>query len=187
MNRHALGLTVFLSLSGGLLGGSLSGFLLKGEPATAGEASQPGKLVSAEEFRVVDQTGRARARLGLDVKGVVALYLIDQDGTERARLGIFDDLSALVLTGKKEGKGSGLTVFDDGRAELTLQAEGKPVHLPSAPGRHWVLWGQRMPFEIPMGTFSTQGQCEEQRLQRQQTLASWVLSCLPESVEPRRQ
>ena len=187
MNRRTLGLIAFLSLAGGLTGGFLSGFLVKGETATAGEVPQPTKLVTAEEFRVVDQAGRTRARLGMDAKGLVALYLIDQDGKERARLGIFDDLAALVLAGKKDGKGSGLTVFDDGRAELTLQAEGKLVHLPSVPGRHWVLWGQRMPFEVPIGTWSSQGQCEEQRLQRQQALTSWILSCLPESVEPRRQ
>jgi hypothetical protein len=187
MNRRALGFVAFLSLSGGLMGGLLSGSLLKGEAATAGEAPQPGKLVSAEEFRVVDQAGRTRARLGTDAKGIVALYLLDQDGKERARLGVFDDLTALVMAGKQEGKGSGLTVFDDGRAELTLQAEGKLVHLPSAPGRHWVLWGQRMPFEVPIGTWSSQSQCEEQRMQRQQALTSWILSCLPESVEPRRQ
>ena len=187
MNRSMLGLVAFLSLSGGLTGGLLSGFLMKGEAAIAGEAPPPTKLVTAEEFRVVDQTGRTRARLGMDAKGVVALYLIDQDGKERARLGVFDDLAALVLAGKKEGKGSGLTVFEDGRAELTLQAEGKLVHLPSVPGRHWVLWGQRMPFEVPIGTWASQGQCEEQRQQRQQTLASWILSCLPESVEPSRQ
>jgi len=187
MNRRALGLMAFLSLSGGLMGGLLSGYLVKGEAASAADTLQPNKLVKAEEFRVVDQAGQTRARLGLDATGVVALYLIDQDGKERARLGIFDDLAALVLAGKKESKGSGLTVFDDGRAELTLQAEGKLVHLPSVPDHHWVLWGQRMPFEVPIGTWASQGQCEEQRLQRQQALTSWILSCLPESVEPRRQ
>ena len=169
------------------MGGLLSGYLVKGEAASAGEAPPPTKLVTAEEFRVVDQAGRTRARLAMDARGSAALYLIDQDGKERARLGVFDDLAALVLAGKQDGKGSGLTVFDDGRAELTLQAEGKLVHLPSVPGRHWVLWGQRMPFEVPIGTWSSQGQCEEQRLQRQQALTSWILSCLPESVEPRRQ
>jgi hypothetical protein len=187
MNTRTLGFVSVLALAGGVLGGFLAGALPRGDAAAAGEAPPPVSPVAADEFRVVDQTGRTRARFGVDAKGSVALYLYDQDGKERARLGVFDDLTALVMAGKQDTKGSGLTVFDDGRAELILQAEGKLVHLPTAPGRHWVLWGQRMPFEVPIGTFPTQGQCEEQRGQRQETLTSWTLSCLPESVEPRRQ
>jgi len=186
MKWNILAVSAALSLSGGLVGGFLAGLSVQNS-ATAGEMPQTAKLVNTEELRIVDQSGRTRARMGVDTKGVVALYLFDPDGKERARLGVFEDLAAVVLTGKKEGGGSGLSVLDDGRAELTLQSEGKTVHLPVSPGRHWVLWGQRMPFEVPIGTWSSQGQCEEQRLQRQQTLTSWILSCLPESVEPRRQ
>lgn len=187
MTRQALWLITLLSLSGGMFGGFLAGWLDKGDRATAAESPQPAKLIAAEEVRLVDREGRTRARLGLDANDVVGFYVLDREGKERARLGIFDDLAALVLTGTRDDKGSGLTVFQDGRAELTLQAEGKRVHLPSAPARHWVLWGQRMPFEVPIGTWPTQSQCEEHRLERQQALTSWLLSCLPESVEPSRQ
>ena len=186
MTRHLWGLAAVLSLSGGLIGGFVSGLSIRSD-ATASETEQPAKVVSTQELRIVDPAGRTRARLGADAKGSVALYLFDQDGKERARLGVFDDLAAVVLTGKKEGKSSGLAVFDDDRAELTLHSEAKVVHLPAVPARHWVLWGQRMPFEVPIGTWASQAQCEDQRLQRQQTLTSWILTCLPESVEPRRQ
>jgi hypothetical protein len=125
--------------------------------------------------------------LGTDAAGVVALYLTDQDGKERARFGVFEDLAAVILTGKKDDKGSGLSVMDDGRAELTLHTAGKAIHFPSVSERHWVLWGQRMPFEVPIATYASQGQCEDQRLQRQQALNTWILTCLPENVEPRRQ
>ena len=186
MKRQVLGLAAVLSLVGGLIGGFVSGLSVRGE-ASAGEAEQATKLVTTQELRIVDPAGRTRARLGTDAKGAVAFYLFDQDGKERARLGVFDDLTAIALTGKKEEKSSGLSVFDDGRAELTLHTDAKVVHLPAAPPRHWVLWGQRMPFEVPIGTWASQAQCEEQRLQRQQTLTSWILTCLPEGVELRRQ
>ena len=123
----------------------------------------------------------------MDAQGVVALYFMDQNGKERARFGIFEDLAVLNLLGKSDERGSGLSVFGDGRAELTLQSEGKLVHFPSVPGHHWVLWGQRKPFEVPIGAWSSQNQCVEQRIERQQTLPSWTLSCLPENVEPGRQ
>jgi len=184
MKWSVLGLAA-MSLTGGLIGGFLSVQSFRSE-ATASENPQPAKITITEELRIVDSAGLTRARLGTDAKGVVALYLFDQEGKERARLGVFEDLAAVVLTGKKEGKGSGLSVMDDGHAELTVHTEGKVVHLPPVPERHWVLWGERMPFEVPIGTWTNQSQCEEQRLQRQQTLNSWILTCLPESVEPRR-
>lgn len=186
MKRHILGLAAVLSLLGGLIGGFVSGLSVRSD-ASAGETEQPAKLVNTQELRIIDPAGRTRARLGTDAKGVVALYLFDQGGKERARIGVFEDLAAVVLTGDKEGKSSGLSVFDDGHAELTLQTDAKVVHLPAVPARHWVLWGQRMPFEVPIGTWASQAQCEDQRHQRQQTLTSWILTCLPESVEPRRQ
>ena len=185
MKSSVLGLTAVLSLSGGLIGGFLSGHTVRSE-ATAAENPQAAKVLLTEELRIVDQAGRTRARLGSDAKGTIALYLFDQDGKERARLGVFEDLAAVVLTGKKEDKGSGLSVMDDGRADLRLHGEGKSVHLPTVPDRHWVLWSQRMPFEVPIASYAGQSQCEEQRSQRQPSMNSWILTCLPEGVEPRR-
>jgi hypothetical protein len=188
MNRRTMGFIALLSVAGGVVGGHLSGPIERGAPAAlAGETLQPVKVLAAEELRLVDQSGHLRGRLTTDSKGAAALYLFDAEGKERARLGVFDDLAAVVLTGKTDERGSGLAVLEDGRAELTLHTEGKAMHLPVTSGRHWVLWGQRMPFEVPIGTWSSQDTCEEQRLQRQQTLTSWILSCLPENVEPRRQ
>jgi hypothetical protein len=144
-------------------------------------------VIRVQELQLIDQAGHLRGRLNTDLKGAAALYLFDAEGKERARLGVFDDLAAVVLTGKRDEHGSGLAVLEDGRAELTLHTEGKAVHLPATSGHHWVLWGQRMPFEVPIGTWSSQSKCEEQRMERQQTLTSWILSCLPENIEPRRQ
>jgi hypothetical protein len=67
MNMRTFGTLAFLSLAGGIIGGSLPGILVKSDPATAGETpATMSRVAIAEEFRLVDQTGQTRARLGMD-------------------------------------------------------------------------------------------------------------------------
>lgn len=71
--------TIFAgSLAGGMLGERLFG------PGVV-QAQKPNG-VNAEEFLLVDQTGKARAGLGLDANGEVGLVLTSRDGSRTLAL-----------------------------------------------------------------------------------------------------
>ncbi|HKY73087.1 MAG TPA: hypothetical protein VJL88_14305 [Nitrospira sp.] len=71
--------TVFL---GSVIGGMLGGRFLVSDVVQA----QKPNGVNAEEFLLVDQTGRARAGLGLDSNGEVGLVLTSRDGNRTLAL-----------------------------------------------------------------------------------------------------
>ena len=77
--QMVLVLTTFLgSLIGGMLGERM---FVSG----VGYAQKPNG-VNAEEFLLVDQTGKARAGLGLDANGEVGLVLTSRDGNRTLAL-----------------------------------------------------------------------------------------------------
>jgi len=77
---------------GGIVGGLLSGLVFSPISVQAQKANG----VNAEEFLLVDQSGKARAGLGLDANGEVGLVLRSKDGSRTLSLSP-DDHSAIKL------------------------------------------------------------------------------------------
>ncbi len=83
---------VIATFVGGIVGGILSDHLLS--PRSA-EAQKPNGM-NAEEFLLIDATGKARAGLGLDANGEVGLVLSSKDGSRTLTLSP-DDRMAIKL------------------------------------------------------------------------------------------
>ena len=66
MNKQ-YSLTVLLALVAGLVGGVVSSQFYIGQPVFAQKTEQPGKVIIAEEFRLVDKNGKTCATLGMGV------------------------------------------------------------------------------------------------------------------------
>lgn len=77
---------------GGIVGGVVSDQVLSSKSAQA----QKTNGVNAEEFLLLDQSGKARAGLGLDVNGEVGLVLTSKDGNRTLTLSP-DDRSSIKL------------------------------------------------------------------------------------------
>jgi hypothetical protein len=90
---------VVVALLAGLVGGAISERLFSSGLAVA---QQRAKGVNAEEFLLLDKSGKARAGLGLDANGEVGLVLTSKDGGKQLHLSP-DDRLALKLVGR-EGK-----------------------------------------------------------------------------------
>lgn len=92
MTRQRFLLLVIATFAGGMAGGALSDQFLTGQSAQA----QKPNGVNAEEFLLVDETGKARAGLGLDANGEIGLVLSSKDGTRTLRISP-DDRQAIKL------------------------------------------------------------------------------------------
>ena len=79
--------------AGSLVGGILGEWLFLSETVQA----QKPNGVNAQEFLLLDQTGKARAGLGLDANGEVGLVLNSRDGNRTLALSP-DGLVAIKLT-----------------------------------------------------------------------------------------
>jgi hypothetical protein len=73
---------VIACLIGSLVGGMLSEKLFRTDVVHA----QKTNGVNAEEFLLLDQSGKARAGLGLDANGEVGLVLTSRDGNRKLAL-----------------------------------------------------------------------------------------------------
>jgi hypothetical protein len=91
-------LLVIAALLGGIVGGVLSDQWLSGRLVQA----QKTNGVNADEFLLLDPTGKARAGLGLDANGEVGLVLMSKDGNRTLTLSP-DDRSAIKLV-EREGR-----------------------------------------------------------------------------------
>ncbi|WP_455387932.1 hypothetical protein [Petrachloros mirabilis] len=96
---------VMLSLLSGLVGGVLATFFLAGTSVVAQPTSADTpktmnadipKTVSAQEFRLVDTQGRARALLAFTENGQPFLQLRDEFDTYRVWMGISNDTGVAV-------------------------------------------------------------------------------------------
>jgi len=106
----------FLSATAGFLGGALSLILLIGPIARAqNDLENHSGIVRAEEFQLVDKSGRTRSTLAFSGTGHPYLAMLDQRGTRIVWLGLSDD--------------PGLAIRDiDGktRVVLSLDRTGEP-------------------------------------------------------------
>jgi len=99
MNRKEYLGVLGAAMMAGLVGGIMSGILFKPVPVIkmerviAQEAAHTAKLITAEEFRLVDREGWTRAVLGMDAEGTsgsseafFALYNKEGESLARFRL-----------------------------------------------------------------------------------------------------
>ncbi len=108
------GFHLALSAATGFLGATLSLLLFTGQLVRAQDESTPG-IIRAEEFQLVDLSGRTRALLTFSASGQPYLAMSDQQGNHSLWLGLSDD--------------SGLAIRDtDGKTRLVLSLDrsGEP-------------------------------------------------------------
>ena len=93
MSRWHFGFLVIVTFVGSIIGGALSGWWLAPSPVKAQKING----VNAEEFLLLDTSGKARAGLGLDKNGEVGLVLTSRDGNRKLVLSP-DDRFAVKLS-----------------------------------------------------------------------------------------
>jgi hypothetical protein len=118
------------ALVAGLVGGSAASWFLIGAPAFALTAPPLAKVVQAQRFELVDESGRQRAVLGPTRRGDVGLLIADASGQVRA---------VLTVNGKGE---PGLELLDEqgeSRASMAVRTgESGTLALRDTDGR--VVW-----------------------------------------------
>ena len=93
MSRSQFWFLVVVTFVGGITGGAFSGWWLAPSPVKA----QKVNVMNAEEFVLLDTSGKARAGLGLDKIGEVGLVLMSRDGNRKLALSP-DDRFAVKLS-----------------------------------------------------------------------------------------
>ena len=93
MSRWQFWFLVVVTFVGGFTGGAFSGWWLAPSPVKA----QKVNVMNAEEFLLLDTSGKARAGLGLDKNGEVGLVLMSRDGNRKLALSP-DDRFAVKLS-----------------------------------------------------------------------------------------
>ena len=93
MSRGHFGFLVVVTFIGSMIGGAISGWWL----APSSVKAQKTNGVNAEEFLLLDSSGKARAGLGLDKNGEVGLVLTSRDGNRKLALSP-DDRFAVKLS-----------------------------------------------------------------------------------------
>jgi len=107
-------LLVVSIVAAGLIGGALSNYLLMGTTSVAQER----KVISAEEFRLVDAQGRTLADLAVGSKGDVLLGFYGSDGIRRAGFGLSAEGPPVLRLRDEKGRP---------RAKITLLSDGRPT------------------------------------------------------------
>jgi hypothetical protein len=83
------------------------------------------KVLTAQEFRLVDKDGKPRAKIGVGETGGSSVTLMDGEGKVRAQLTVQSDGSAaLVLQDKAEKPRAVLNAVSEGSAGLALFDKG---------------------------------------------------------------
>ena len=93
MSRWHFRFLVVVTFVGSLIGGAVSGWWLVPSLVKAQKING----VNAEEFLLLDTSGKARAGLGLDKNGEVGLVLTSRDGNRKLALSP-DDRFAVKLS-----------------------------------------------------------------------------------------
>lgn len=103
MNRRVCTALFLTTVTASLIIGVVISHLSRGEVVTAQELSRSTKVVSAEEFRLVDKTGRTRALLGMRHDGHPGLSLLDENGKLRAQLLLLSGAEPGLILNDKDG------------------------------------------------------------------------------------
>jgi len=93
MKRKQYSLLVALTLLAGLVGGAMSNRVFMAEIAAAQETKQHEEVIIAEEFRLVDESGKTRVVLGTGPAGTTnGVWVYDEDGNNVcASLGVHEN------------------------------------------------------------------------------------------------
>jgi hypothetical protein len=116
MKRVGLGLVA--AIMAGLVGGMVSVWLFDKGVAFARKGSKEKQVVTAEDFHLVDGSGRLRGALFVSAKGEPGFALFDKEGKDRILLMLNADGSAAIELHDEAG---------ESRARLALAKEGKPT------------------------------------------------------------
>jgi hypothetical protein len=106
-------LYILLAVTGGLIGGAVSGRVYHATAAMAAEA--PARTITAEKVVLVDHLGKQRGLLYVTSGGEPRLAFYDQSGKQRLALGL------------DANDAPGLALFDDkgiGRGSFAVAADG---------------------------------------------------------------
>lgn len=111
-----VGLWLAAAMMAGLIGGMAAVWLFSGV-AFARKGSKEKRVVTAEDFHLVDGEGKLRGALFVSAKGEPGFALFDKEGKERILLMLNADGSALIDLHDETGAS---------RAKLALAKEGSP-------------------------------------------------------------
>jgi len=131
MLRKQIWLISIASILGGFIGGLLFSFLFAGESASAKEALSNPQIVSANEFRLIDDVGAVRAALGFGGTNAPSLTLFDTKQTPRIRLTLAEDneTPAIGLIDKNGRPRLVMVSGDSGQVGLSLLGEDGQVRV----------------------------------------------------------
>jgi len=93
VSRWHFAFLLVVTFIGSITGGALSGWWFAPSPVTAQKING----MNAEEFLLLDTSGKARAGLGLDKNGEVGLVMVSRDGNRKLALSP-DDRFAVKLS-----------------------------------------------------------------------------------------
>lgn len=88
MHRRDYCSVLALALLAGLIGGIVSGGFFSPETVTAQDKPRRGKVLEAEGFRLIDQSGRTRAAFEVGADGSVGLVMASKEGVVRTAFGV---------------------------------------------------------------------------------------------------
>ena len=117
MSGKRYGFLVVIGLTAGLLGGAVASRVSFSQPVAAQTAPRPSRILTGEEFQLVDEKGTVRAALSMSMGGP-GLILFDKAGKFRAVLSLATGEDSPVLS---LGDGQG-----NHRATLALRVNGEP-------------------------------------------------------------
>jgi len=117
MGGKRYGFLAVIGLAAGLLGGAVAGRLCFSQTVASPAAPGPSRVVTADEFQLVDDKGTVRAALSMSMGGP-GLILFDKGGKFRAVLSLATGEDTPVLSlGDGEGRH---------RATMALRVNGEP-------------------------------------------------------------
>jgi hypothetical protein len=97
MSWKRYGFLVVIGLTAGLVGGAIASRLFSSQAAAAQAAPGPSRVLTAEEFQLVDGKGTVRAALSMSMGGP-GLILFDKSGKFRAVLSLATGEDSPVLS-----------------------------------------------------------------------------------------
>ena len=123
MNRKERPFVVWSILAASLLGGMISWCVFRVDDAFSAKVSGDPKVISAQEFRLVDTEAKTRAKLCMLSGGSPGLVLLDEDGKPRATLDISSGNATLALYDKDGNIRILLGMTPHGKPALVIQSE----------------------------------------------------------------
>ncbi|GEM_PF-5235060 len=111
------GSNFWIAMGAGLFGGIVAIWLFNGVEAFAQKTKEHKKVVTAEDFHLVDQEGKLRGALFVSGKGEPGFALFDKEGKDRILLMLNADGSTQIDLLDPSG---------ESRASLSLAKDGSP-------------------------------------------------------------